>query len=78
MIFLHQGLQNRIQLAFENAVELVEGEVDAVVGDAALGEVVGADALGAVAAADELAPGFGFALALFLFPGGFQFGFQQG
>ena len=33
-------------------VELVERQVDAVVGAAALGEVVGADALGAVARAD--------------------------
>ena len=34
-------------------VDLVQREVDAVVGDAALREVVGADALGAVAAADQ-------------------------
>ena len=41
-----------VELALEHAVEVVHGDLDAVVGDAALGEVVGADLLGAVAGAD--------------------------
>ncbi len=40
------------RLAGHHLLDLVHRKVDAVVGDAALGEVVGADALGAVAAAD--------------------------
>src|SRR5581483_1939891 len=40
------------RLAGQHAVDLVQGEVDAVVGDPALREIVGADALGAVARAD--------------------------
>src|SRR5262245_31176387 len=41
---------------FDNLVELVEGEIDAVIGDAALREIIGADALGAVARPDLAAP----------------------
>ena len=40
------------RLAGHDFVDLVKGQVDAVIGDAALREVIGADALGAVAAAD--------------------------
>ena len=42
-----------VQLAVHDALDLVERQVDAVVGDAALREVVGADALGTVARADQ-------------------------
>src|SRR5262249_53432266 len=42
-----------VELAVHDAVDLVERQVDAVVGDAALREVVGADALRAVARADQ-------------------------
>ena len=45
------------RLARDHLVELVEGQVDAVVGDAVLREIVGADALGAVAGADLAACG---------------------
>src|SRR5262245_45015923 len=38
--------------ALEHVGELVSGEADAVVGDAALGKIIGADALGAVAGSD--------------------------
>src|SRR5262249_56338437 len=48
-----QGVDDLVQRApFHHLVELVEREVDAMVGDAALGEIVGADAFAAVAAAD--------------------------
>src|SRR5262245_65323873 len=42
-----------VELAVHDALDLVEREVDAVVGHPALGEVVGADALRAVAGADQ-------------------------
>src|SRR5437764_1172652 len=48
-----------VELAVHDAVDLVQGEIDAVVGDAALREVVGADALGAVARADQRLAGRG-------------------
>src|SRR5262245_30055659 len=48
-----ERVEDLVQLAVHDAVDLVEREVDAVIGDAALREVVGADALGAVARADE-------------------------
>ena len=48
-----QGLDQLAQVAGDDGVELVERQVDAVVGDAVLREVVGADALAAVAGADQ-------------------------
>src|SRR5260370_29052843 len=44
------------RFARHHLVDLVERQVDAVVGDATLREIVGADALGAVAAADLALP----------------------
>src|ERR1700694_4198424 len=43
------------RFARDHLRKLVEGEVDAVIGDAALREIIGADALGTVAGADLLA-----------------------
>ena len=43
------------RFALHDFVELVERQIDAVVGDAALREIIGADALRAVAGADLLA-----------------------
>ncbi len=65
-----QGLQHLVQVAFHDGQQLVQREVDAVVGQAPLREVVGADAVAAVAAADQaLARGglLGGAFAAFLF-----------
>src|SRR5579864_1663478 len=51
-----EGIDELIErLAAQHLVDLVEGQIDPVVGDAALREVVGADALGAVARS-HLAP----------------------
>src|SRR5690606_3170549 len=47
--FEGEGVDEFLDLALHDGVELVKREVDAVVGDAALGEVVGADLGGAVA-----------------------------
>src|SRR5205823_13822105 len=43
-------------VAGDDIIELVEREIDAVIGEAILGKVVGADAIAAVAAADKRAP----------------------
>ena len=55
------------EIAVHDRRDLVEREIDAVIGDAALRKVVGADALGAVAAADQRAcaspPSFALLLA---------------
>src|SRR5262245_40498871 len=48
-----EGVEQLVELAVHDALDLVQREVDAVVGDAALREVVGADALRAVAGADQ-------------------------
>ena len=45
----HQRIDELVQIAIQNGVQLVERQSDAVIRDPALGEVVGADALGAVA-----------------------------
>ena len=52
-LFLLERGDDGVQPAFEDVSEAVEGEVDAVVGDAALRVVVGADAFASVAAADQ-------------------------
>lgn len=51
MFVLKRG-QNFIKVAVHNRTKLVERQIDAVVGDAALRVVVGANAFAAVAAAD--------------------------
>ena len=55
------------RLALDDLRQLVEREIDAVVGHAALREIVGADALGAVAGAD-LAAALGGARGVLLLP----------
>src|SRR5919109_1898482 len=54
-----------LELALEDALELVRRQLDAVVGDSVLGKVVGADLLGALARAD-LRPARGVELGLLL------------
>src|SRR5512141_138405 len=41
------------EIAIDDRIDLVEGEIDAMVGDAPLREIVRADALAAIAAADQ-------------------------
>src|SRR5262249_40031460 len=53
LVEVDEGLDQPVEPAGDDGVELVQGEVDAVVGDAVLREVVGADALAAVARADQ-------------------------
>ena len=48
-----QGLHHLVQITFHDQPELVERQVDAVVGQATLREVVGADAVAAIPAADQ-------------------------
>ena len=53
----HQRIDDLVQPdAVDHLGQLVERQVDAMVGDAPLRKIVGADALGAVAAADLAAP----------------------
>src|SRR2546421_7937339 len=56
-LFGLQRLGELVQLAFEDAVEVVHGQLYAVVGDAVLGIVVRADLLGPLARADLGAAG---------------------
>ena len=56
-MFGNQGIGDFFQVAVHHKIQLMQGEVDAVVGYAALRVVVGADALTTVAAADK---GFAF------------------
>jgi hypothetical protein len=54
-----QGVHHVAQVAFHHLQQLVEREVDAVIGEAALRKVVGADAVAAVAATDQALAGGG-------------------
>ena len=69
-MFGGQRLDDLVErLAVEHLVELVERQVDAVVGDPPLRKIVGADALGAVAGADLPAPrGRAFRIGLLRVP----------
>ena len=64
-VVFDQGVDHGLQVAGHDLVELVEREVDAVVGQAVFGKVVGADPLAAVARAD-LRLAFVARLAVFL------------
>ena len=50
-----QRVDDRVELAVHHEIELVQGEADAMIGDAVLREVVGADLLAAVAGAHHAA-----------------------
>ena len=53
----HQRVDDLVQgLAFHHLRQLVQRQIDAVVGDAALRKIIGADAFRAVARADLAAP----------------------
>ncbi len=52
-MFGHQRVGEFADFAVHDVIHLVQREVDAVVGDAALREIVGADALGTVAATHQ-------------------------
>ena len=66
---VREGGDEIVDVAVHGGGEVVAGVMDAVVGDAVLGEVVGADFFAAVAGADEgfaIGGGLGdFLLALF-------------
>ncbi len=53
LVLLRERVDELVEVAVHDRVDLVEREVDAVVGHAALREIVGADALAAIAAADQ-------------------------
>src|SRR5439155_3621513 len=51
--FVGERLRQLEEVAVHDLIDLVKSEVDAVIGDASLGEIVGADALASIAASDE-------------------------
>jgi hypothetical protein len=51
-----QGIQEFLDLAVQHVVQIVYGQADPVVGDAALGKIVGPDLGAPVAGADEAFP----------------------
>ena len=57
LVLGHQRVDDLVQrLAFHHLRQLVQRQIDAVIGDAALRKIIGADAFGAVAGADLPAP----------------------
>src|SRR6218665_155212 len=65
-----QGLQHLVEFAVEHLLQLVQRQLDAVVGEPSLREVVGADAVAALATADQALAQRGLlggAFAAFLF-----------
>src|SRR5699024_9391908 len=61
--FVDQRLDNLVQAAaVHHLAELVQRQVDAVIGDATLGVVVGANPLAAIAGTDQRAPLVGLLL----------------
>ena len=68
-MFGHQRVGNLGHIAVHNEIDFVQGEIDAVIGDAALRKIIGADALGTIAGADQrftLCGLFGVLFALLL------------
>ena len=51
-VLARQRIDEFVEVAGDDLGQAVQGQVDAVVGDAALRKIVGADALAAVAGAD--------------------------
>jgi len=49
LVFANQWLDNLVEVTFEHIRQLIQGEIDAVVGDAALRVVIGTDALRSIA-----------------------------
>jgi hypothetical protein len=45
LMLAHERINDLIQVALQDLIELVQAQIDAMVGDTPLGEVVGADAL---------------------------------
>ena len=64
LMFLKQCLDNVFQGALHHLVELVQGEIDAMIGDATLGEIVCADPFRAVAGTHKIAPSLGLLRSL--------------
>ena len=64
-MFLHQRLHEKFERTAHHDIELVDGEVDTVIGDAPLGLVVGANFFGAITGANEALAMFGLLGLLF-------------
>ena len=66
LIIGNQGIDHFIDIAIQKGVQLVDGHIDAVIGDPSLGEIVGADPLAAVAGTNLTFTVFGYFTLLFL------------
>ena len=65
LVFVDQWIDDRIEMARQHFAELIEGQIDAMVGHSTLREIVGADAFGAVAAPDPQLAGLRLGAGLF-------------
>ena len=52
-MFRNQGINHFIQRTLHHLVQFIQGQVDAVIGDAPLGKIIGADPFRAVSTADK-------------------------
>ena len=58
LVFVDERINQEIDLAFKDLIQLIEGQIDAVIGHSALRKIIGADPFRAVARADEATPVF--------------------
>jgi len=76
-MFLNQLIDDRRQVSGHRLGKPVQGEIDAVIGDATIGEIVGAYLLRAITAANEITPSLRLLVDLFLLCLVHQFRLQQ-
>lgn len=72
LMFLIERPDQLLHVAVHDIIELVQGKVDTVIGDAALGKVVSSDALGAVSGTHLQLARLGLGTLLLLSLGGQQ------
>src|SRR5690606_36053958 len=77
LILVDQRPDEVVEITLQHGVELVEGELDAMVGDSSVRIVVGADLLRTVAAAHQQPALLGLCLLVLGFLRGLQSGLQQ-
>src|SRR3569623_1108785 len=77
LVLIDERVDDVVEIALDDIFQFIQGEVDAVVGEAALWKIVGADALRTVAAAHLKTPGLRLLRRLFFALGGEQLGLQQ-
>src|SRR5579864_5081534 len=78
LMFLIEGAHQLVEIAVHHVIELVQGEIDAMVGHAALRKIVGAYALGAIAGPYLQLTRLRLGALLLLAFRGQELGFEQG